>query len=147
MSIKLSTGLRAAMLATGSLKSQLDGGEIRIYSGPEPTSAAAAITGSNVLLCKIKTDVNGGLTLSDTAPGGTITKNPSEVWQGTVLADGVATFFRFTPAADDDTASSSFARVQGAVGNAGSDMYLSSTSLVTGAVQRLEAFALSLPEV
>lgn len=146
MTWKLSTAVRSAMLATGSLRSTLDGGEIRIYSGPEPASVDSAIAAGNLLLVTIKTDANAGLTLSATAPGATLTKNLAEVWQGTVAVAGVATFFRFVQGADAGTASTTAMRIQGSVGIAGADMNLSNTSLVVGAVQKLEAFSLTLPE-
>lgn len=147
MSIKLSAALREGMLVSGSLRDQFSGaGEIRLYSGPEPVSADTAIGGTNVLLCTIKADAGVALDLATTAPGGTVTKDPDQVWQGTVGTSGVATFFRYVIGSDTD-AVGSFPRIQGGVGAAGADMYLSNTSLTSGAVQKLEAFALSLPEV
>ena len=49
MTIKLSTGLRTKMLnggATGGIKGALDGGNINIYSGPQPLSADTGATGT-----------------------------------------------------------------------------------------------------
>lgn len=146
MALKLSTAVRAAMLATGSLKSVLDGGEIRIYSGPVPGSVDSALEAGNLLLVTLKTDTNAGLTLASTAPGGTITKNLAEVWQGTVAAAGTATFYRWVQASDTGVASTTAIRVQGTIGIAGADMNLSNTALTVGAVQKLEAFSITLPE-
>lgn len=144
--LKFSTGLRAAMLATGSLRGALNGGEIRIFSGPEPASVDSAISVSNTLLAVLKTDAGAGLTFEATAPGGTITKNLAEVWQGTVIASGTATFYRFVLAADTNVGSTTAARLQGNVGIAGADMNLSNTALTSGAVQGMEAFSITLPE-
>ncbi|WP_206677974.1 hypothetical protein [Pseudomonas sp. OTU750018] len=146
MSLKLSTAIRAAMLATGSLRSALASGEIRIYSGPEPASVDSAISPSNLLLVTIRTDVDGGLTFEAAAPGGTLTKNLSEIWQGTVVAAGAATFYRFVLPSDTGVASTTAPRIQGNVGIVGADLNLSNTALVIGAIQKLEAYAITLPE-
>ena len=52
MAIKTSTGLRNAMLATGSAKAALDGGRINIYAGAAPATADDAVGGAT-LLCAI----------------------------------------------------------------------------------------------
>lgn len=146
MSLKFSTGLRRALLAVAPLRTALNGCELRVYSGPEPASVDAAIAASNQLLLTIKTDAGAGLTWEADAPGGVITKNLAEDWRGTVSAAGAATFFRLVLPADTDAASTSAVRIQGSVAIAGADLNFSSTALVVGAVQRLEAYAIALPE-
>lgn len=146
MSLKLSTALRAAMLASAPLRTALSAGEIRIYSGPEPASVDSAISPSNLLLVTLRTDVNGGLTFAATAPAGTITKNLAEIWQGTVVASGAATFYRYVLPSDTDVASTTALRIQGNIGIAGADMNLSNTALVSGAIQGMEAYSITLPE-
>lgn len=146
MSLKFSTGLRQAILASNPLREVLANGEIRIYSGPEPASVDSAISGSNLLLVTIRTDANGGLNFETDAPGGTLLKDLDEVWQGTVVANGVATFYRHVLAADTGAASTSSPRIQGTVGFAGTDMQLSNTNLVIGAIQKMEAYSVTLPE-
>jgi len=146
MSLKFSTGLRAGMLATNPLRTLLAGGEIRLYSGPAPASVDSALGGSNLLLCTIKTDAGAGLTFEATAPGGTITKSLAEVWQGEVVAAGTATFYRHVLASDTGAASTTAVRIQGNIGIAGADMNLSNIALVVGAIQKLEAYSITLPE-
>lgn len=146
MSARFSTGLRNALLATSSLRAALNSGEIRIYSGPVPASVDGAISVSNTLLCVIKTDSGAGLTLAVSAADGLITKSPDEVWQGAVVASGTATFYRHVLASDTDVASTTAIRVQGTAGLAGQNMNLSNPALVSGAVQRLESYVISLPE-
>lgn len=146
MSLKFSTGLRAGILATGALRTLLNGGEIRLYSGPVPASVDNALGGTNLLLCTFKTDAGAGLTFETTAPGGTITKNLAEVWQGTVAAGGTATFYRHVLASDTGDASTTAVRIQGEIAISGSDMNLSNTALVVGAIQKLEAYSITLPE-
>ncbi|WNV50612.1 hypothetical protein [Pseudomonas phage Rollin] len=147
MSARFSTGLRNAMLATGSLRSALANGELRIYSGPVPASVDSAISVSNTLLCVIKAEAGAGINLDTSAAGGLITKAPAEVWSGDVVASGGATFYRHVLASDTDTASTTAIRIQGTVGLAGQNMNLSNTALVSGALQRIESYVISMPEV
>ena len=58
---KISTALANHIAVSGSLKDALDGFVIRIYSGPEPATADAAIAASptNVLLCTLSVDDTG----------------------------------------------------------------------------------------
>ena len=51
MALKASTGLRNKLMDTGSLKSILAGGLIKVYGGAVPADADAAATGT--LLCII----------------------------------------------------------------------------------------------
>lgn len=146
MSLKFSTGLRQAILASNPLRQALANSEIRIYSGPEPVSVDSAIAGSNILLVTIRTDANGGLNFAADAPGGALLKNLDEIWQGTVVANGVATFYRHVLPADTGVGSTTAPRIQGTVGFAGTDMQLSNTNLVIGAIQKLEAYSITLPE-
>lgn len=146
MSARFSTGLRTAMLVTGSLRSALANGELRIYSGPVPASVDSAITVSNTLLCTIRTDADGGINLDTVAPDGLVTKAPAEIWQGDVVATGTATFYRHVLPSDTGTASTSAIRIQGTAGLAGQNMNLSNPALVSGALQRIESYVISLPE-
>lgn len=147
MSLRFSTGLRAGLLAVGSLKTLLAGSELRLYAGPVPASVDNAIGASNQVLCVIRNDGLTGLNFEDTAPDGLIAKKTTESWKGTNIASGTATFYRHVLMADTDTSSASEIRIQGTVGLAGADMNISNTALVTGAVQSLEAYTIALPEV
>lgn len=142
---KLSTGLRNGLLAVGSLKELLDTGKIKIYAGSVPASADDALGGAT-LLCTIS---NGGgatgLTLASAASAGVLTKTLAEVWSGTNVAGGTATFFRWEMGGDDGSASTSAIRLQGSVGVAGADMNLSSVNLTNGAPQALDYFTVAMP--
>ena len=147
MSARFSTGLRNAMLATGSLRTALASGELRIYSGPVPASVDGAISGSNTLLCTIRAEADAGINLDTSAAGGLITKAPAELWSGDVVATGTATFYRHVLASDTGTASTTAVRIQGTAGLAGQNMNLSNPALVSGALQRIESYVISMPEV
>lgn len=144
MAIKSSTGLRNALLATSSFKALFDAGsEIRIYAGPVPADADAAI-GSATLLVTIKNGTNG-ITFDSAAANGVLTKNPSETWSGTCVATGTPTFYRHVLTGDTDAASTTAPRYQGSVGVAGADMNLTAATLTSGAAQTLDYHAVALP--
>lgn len=144
MTIQTSTGLRNKMLDTGSLKSRLALGFMKIYSGSPPATADAAVTGT--LLCTISlTGTGTGLSLDTAAAAGVLAKNPSEVWQGTNAATGAAGYYRFSAAGDTGVSSATEERIQGTVGLAGADLNLSSISLTSGVVQNIDYYVVSLP--
>lgn len=147
MALKLSTGLRNGMLVTGSFKSLIDGGLIKIYSGTPPATADDAI-GSATLLTTISVGGTGtGITFDSagTVANGTLQKNASETWQGTNAASGTASFFRHVASGDDGTASTTQVRMQGTVDVAGADLNLTNPSLVSGAVQTVDYYSFNLP--
>lgn len=144
--MELSTGLRTHLMVSGSLKSALDGTVIKIYSGVAPASADAALAG-NTLLCTITRDGDGvtGLTMENTAVGGVMTKNTSEVWEGEVVAAGEATFFRQCTLADSGAASTTAVRVQGSVATVGGDINLSDTLFTPGDSRRIRYYNATIP--
>lgn len=145
MTMKISTGLANALLTTGGLKEALSGMHLYIYAGTEPASADAAL-GAATLLVDISVNGTGGaLNLAAAAVAGTIEKEATEVWQGTCVATGTATFCRFAVPADVGDASTTAVRIQGDVGVAGKFLNLSSTSLTSGAVQKVEYGSITQP--
>lgn len=145
MSLKASTGLRNKMLDTGSLKSRLDGGFIKIYAGAVPTDADATL-GSATLLCTITKNGDGvtGLTLAAAAVSGAISKN-TDVWSGTNATSGTATFWRFIKTGDTGAASTTDERLQGLAATSGAELILTSTALAGGAPQNIDYFSVALP--
>jgi hypothetical protein len=145
MAIKISTALRNAILASGSVSSSLNGGLIKIYSGTVPASADSAL-GSAVLLCVISLNSTGtGISFAASASGGILTKNLSEIWSGTNVASGTASFYRHTAALDTGESSTTQMRIQGSVGTAGADLNLTSTSLINGAPQLIDYYSVAMP--
>lgn len=139
--MKLSTGIRNHLLSGGSFKSGLDGGEVRIYSGPPPASPDDAVTGT--LLVTVK---NGGSGVTfAAAAGGVMTKTLAETWSGTNVATDAAGYYRLVLPADTGASSSSALRVQGTVGVAGADLNLSSVALTSGGTQSIDAFSVAMP--
>lgn len=146
MSLK-STGLKAHLAVTGSLKDALDDGFLMLFSGPVPASADDAIDGSSVMLVQITKDGDGstGLTFEATATDGILTKTAAETWEGAIAASGTVTFYRFVDSTDDGTSASTTAkRVQGTVGTSvASDGVLTSVDLVSGNTQTVSLFQVS----
>ena len=144
MAIKTSTGLRNAMLATGSAKAALDGGRINIYAGAAPATADAAVGGAT-LLCAITLNSTGTGILFDTAAvNGVLAKKPSETWSGSIVATGTAAWYRHVAAADDGTLSTTAPRIQGTIALIGADLNLD-PSFVSGQTKVIEHYIVALP--
>lgn len=145
MAFKFSEEVRRQQCVVGSLKSILDGGVIRLYSGEVPASADSALVAGNVMLCEI-TNAEEGLTFEPTASSATLTKSLSEIWQGSNVATGTVTFFRFLKPSDSNSGYLNEVRLQGTVGGPAADLTISNTALIAGAPNRLEYFAISMLE-
>lgn len=145
MTLKVSTGLRDGMLVTGSLKSLLDGGFVKIYTGVVPTDADTSI-GSAQLLCTISKNGDGvtGLTMSATAISGALAK-ANEQWSGTNILGGTATFWRYVKTGDTGATSTSAIRLQGIAATSGAELVMTSVNLAGGAPQNIDYFSVALP--
>lgn len=144
MALRLSTGLRQALLGTASFQSEFNLSKINIYSGTQPSSPDDAATGT--LLVTISN--NGGATgLTFDAPvAGSISKAAAETWSGTAVADGTAGWFRLyenldTPGSSSTTAS----RIDGNIATSGANMNMSNTFIANAAVQTVSSFSVTLP--
>lgn len=154
MALKISTGLRDALLDTGSLKATLDGGYIHIYSGTAPATPNDAISGT--LLATIYSDggaATAGLNFEASASSGVIQKASGETWDNSTagnIATGTATHYLHVASAESDGtaigASTTAPRILGTVALAGGDMDLANTSLTLGQVQSINFYSIALPE-
>lgn len=118
-------------------------GVIKIYTGSQPTSADDAPTGT--LLVTIYSDgVSAGLSFGD-ASSGVLNKNTAETWTGTAVATGTAGWFRLQAPGDSGGSSTTDERLDGAISTAGAELNMSSTSIVSGAIQAISAFQLTIP--
>ena len=147
MTLRLSTGLRAAMLnggVNGGVKGALDGGFIDIYSGPQPVSADTGATGT--LLATVSVNAEGGGLHFDTTASGTLAKAAGENWKFTGLAVGTAGWFRFYPkGGSPGAASTAEARFDGSIASSGGDVSLSNVSIAVGSPGTIDGFGFSLP--
>ena len=149
MAIKASTGLRNKLLDTAPLRTILNLGFIKVYSGPVPATADEPIVGGNVLLATVSNAGTGtGLTFEAAAVGGVIVKKASEVWNGVApagLTNVLPTFFRFVAPGDTGLLSTTEARVQGNVAASGADLNLVDVAISTGETVPVDEFNLTIP--
>jgi len=144
MALKASTGCRNKLLDTNPFKTIFNLGFIEIYSGAEPASADAAATGTK--LAKIGNGGSStGVTFEAAAANGSIAKKSSETWEGPVLANGTAGYYRLVAAGDDGTLSTTQARLQGSVGTSGADLNLSNLTLSQNGTQGIDYYTVTLP--
>ena len=143
MALRLSTGLRQALITTDDFKSLMDGGFLDIYSGSQPTNADAIETGT--LLCSITTGTAGtaGITFGTAASG--ILPKSADGWQGTVLVAGVAGWARlYGPGKTTGTNGTAY-RMDMNAGLSGADLVLSHTNLVADTIQTVKTFSITQP--
>lgn len=143
--MKRSTGLCNTMLLSQSFKQTMDGSIINMYSGTEPASADDALGSDAVLIVTYSLNGGGsGVTFDTTAAARAIVKNTGEVWSGTIVASGTPTYFRMSPPADDGTASTVTARLQGTVALANADILVSSLTFTAGDERVMRYFTVSM---
>ena len=151
MTIRLSTGLRNALIGTGGgLAAVFANGIIEIYSGAQPASADSATTGT--LLGTVTKDAGAftpgsatnGLTWA-AAAAGAVTKS-TDNWQFTGVAAGTAGWFRLKGnAVDAGALSTTLPRLDGSIANSGGDMNLSNTSIAVGSPNTVDVFSVTMP--
>lgn len=147
--IKISTTLATALAA--AVKAALDGGTLKIFSGPVPATAGAAVDGASVLLAEITVDGDGVTGLTFDAPTtGTLNKAAADTWTclGTDVVSGTATFYRFTESGDAGTAlSTTHSRIQGIVGTDpfSSDLIVGTTTFTNGVDVPIDSFSFNVP--
>lgn len=147
MALRISTGLVNEMMANQSFKSALEaapgGLGIKIFTGSRPATPDSTPTGT--LLVTV-TSAGAGINFEASADNGTLEKEPTETWSGTVVADGTAGWFRMCGLTDTGGASTTEVRVDGTVGTSGADMNLTSLSLTTGTPITLSDAQFTLPK-
>ena len=142
MALRLSDGLRTAMIATDDFKSLFEGGYLDIYSGAQPTIANAAETGTK-LVSIYGTAGTGGLSFG-TAGTGTLPIS-SVAWAGTIGVSGVAGWFRLYDANKTTGTNGTARRMDGNCGLSGADLVLSHTNLVAATTLTIKTFSLTQP--
>jgi hypothetical protein len=148
MAFSISTGLANHLMTGGSLKDAIDGKVIRIYAGPIPATADAAIDpASHTLLCTLSNGGNGmGVTMGNDPANGIISKASGETWKGEIVDSGVASFFRFVdPEYDDGAESNQAVRIQGSVGVLNADFLVGDTMFAAGDEQRCDSCNMGIP--
>ena len=155
MTIAYSTGLITKLFGEQGVESGANGlkglmkdGVIRIYTGAQPATADAAVTGN--LLGSVTKDgaafVEGTATngLQLLAPSGrTVSKN-ADVWKFTGAAAGTMGWFRFQAnAVDNDSLSTTLVRIDGSIGITSGDMRVTSVTSAIGSSSTVYTFVIT----
>jgi hypothetical protein len=145
MALRISTGLRNALVGTGGFKELMDNGFLDIYSGSQPASADAIESG--VKLARITstsgTAVSDGLKFGTASLG--ILPITTPTWNGVVLVAGVAGWARFYASAGTSGSSSTAYRFDVSCGISGTDVILSHTSLTLDSILTVKTFNVEQP--
>lgn len=147
MTIKLSSGLRTAMVGFYGLSSMMLGGHIRIYSGAQPETADHPITGtllgwvSQNGVTPIPFQEDGGLQLTQGHVDGSLVKEG--VWVLTGAANGTPGWWRFQWGGEDDGGVTTYLpRIDGAVGDS---LFLGTDTITSTMKQSIQSFQLIFP--
>ena len=149
MALRLSTGLRTALVGTsGAFKSIMNNGIIDIYTGAQPARADYVETGTKLvrITSTSGTGVADGVQFGTAATGVLPLTTPA--WTGTVIAAGVAGWFRFYGSSGTGGlagSSGTAIRFDGNCGVSGADLVLSHTSLVVDSTLTITAFNVTQP--
>jgi hypothetical protein len=149
--IFLSTGLRQAMLNATGFKAGLANGCLFLYTGSQPASADAAVTGS----LAVKVTLASGAFVFGTATNGinfdapvagVINKAAAETWSGVGLINDTIGWFRFCAnPADVFGVSTTLLRMDGSVGVGGADLNLGTVAARIGAPLTIDTFQWTMP--
>ncbi len=154
MTIRISSGLKNYMLGSGSLVDALTAGVIHVYSGDQPATADHAATGTYLGAITTNGEVfthgspQGGLIFLPIPTYNLVTKFPDDQWVLTGSSNsGVAGWWRFKANSpfDNDEASTTLARIDGAIGT--HDMLLSNPNIVPGGTLVLDSFSLKFSAI
>lgn len=146
-------GTVVAVAKGGSLKDIMKDGKILIYSGAQPSSPDAALTGTLLITMTessgawVAAAFDNGLEFENDPLSGEMQKAAAEVWSGVAAAGGTAGYFRFVAnPVDGGGASTILPRIDGSVGISNADLNMPSTSIVSGSTYTIDTFTLTLPE-
>jgi len=147
--LRFSTGLRTNLAGSTGFASTFANGVIEIYTGTQPATADAAVTGTLLGTVTLGSGAftpgtsTNGLTFA-AASGGSVSK--SGTWSFNGIAEGTAGWFRFKGnAVDAGGVSTTLPRMDGSVAVSGGDMALSNISITIGAPNTIDTFTYTQP--
>jgi hypothetical protein len=145
MTTRLSTGLRNNLVGPLGFAATFANGVIDVYSGSQPATADAAVTGTLLGTVTLGSGAftpgtaTNGLTFA-AASGGAVSK--SGTWSFNGIAAGTAGWFRLRGnAADAGGVSTILPRLDGSVAVSGADLNLSNISIAIGAPVTIDTFS------
>jgi hypothetical protein len=140
MAIRLSTGLRNAILDTGLDTAFDTDGAINIYSGTIPANADADVGAGTLLATLTFSAAWLGAASSGTSTLAAITSDTN------VDASGTAAWFRIHDVSEGPTgASATKKRIDGTVGTSGADLNFNTVTFVAGGTAAISSFTITLP--
>lgn len=149
MTLRLSTKLRDNLAGTTGFASTFANGVIEVYSGSQPASADAAVTGTLLGTVTLSSGAftpgtaTNGLTFA-AASGGAVAK--TGVWSFNGVAVGTAGWFRLKGnAVDAGAISTVLPRLDGSIAVSGADMNLSNITIAIGAPNTVDTFTWTQP--
>ena len=147
--IRLSTKLRDNLAGTTGFASTFANGVIEIYSGSQPASADAAVTGTLLGTVTLNSGAftpgtaTNGLTFA-AASGGSVSK--SGVWSFNGITAGTAGWFRLKGnGVDAGGVSTTLPRLDGSIATSGGDMTISNLNITVGAPNTVDTFTWTQP--
>lgn len=152
--MKVSTGMRNHILATGSIKNAFDGMTIKLYGDPASQAAADALilsgadddVSSATLLATISLSGGGsGVNLDTTPINGVLAKAPAETWEGTMVASGYFSFARISGTGDAGGLSTTEKRFQLTVGVLNKEFIVAAAYKAISEDQRMDSFYIGVP--
>jgi hypothetical protein len=145
MTLRVSTGLRNALLDTAALKTAMDDFFVDVYTGTQPGSADTAPSGTKLLTYTVGNDGTTGGDWAASASSGALSKLSSQTLQATGLAEGAAGWFRIRLAGDLGTTNTTDKRIDGSIAQSGSDMDMANLSVTVGQIRTLDSLTITLP--
>lgn len=149
MTVRLSTGLRTALAGTAGFAETFANGIIEVYTGSQPASADAAVTGTLLGTITLNSGAftpgtsTNGLTFASAASGAVA---KSGVWSMTAIAAGTAGWFRLKGnGVDAGGVSTTLPRLDGSCAVSGGDLNLSNIALVIGTPVTVDSFTFTIP--
>ena len=149
MTVRLSTQLRNNLAGSTGFSGSFANGVIEIYSGSQPATADAAVTGTLLGTVTLASGAftpgssTNGLTFA-AASGGAVAK--SGTWSFNGVAAGTAGWFRFKGNATDAGAISAvLPRMDGSVGVSGADLNIGNVTIAVGAPTTIDSFTWTQP--
>lgn len=149
MTIRFSTGLRSNLAGPLGFAASFEKGVIEIYTGTQPATADAAVTGT---LLGTMTLASGAFTpgsptngLTFAAPAaGSVSKTGT--WSFVGIAAGTAGWFRLKAnAVDSGLLSTTAVRMDGSCATSGADLNISNIVVAVGAPSTCDAFVYTQP--
>lgn len=149
MTVRLSTQLRTNLAGTTGFGTTFANGVMEIYSGTQPATADAAVTGTLLGTVTLNSGAfvpgaaTNGLTFAAAAAGAV---SKSGVWSFNGIAAGTAGWFRLKGnAVDAGALSTVLPRLDGSVAVSGADLNLSNIAIAIGAPNTIDTFVWTQP--